>query len=150
MQQHDVDDTTTRKSDQDKAWPPNTPGSREAEDDIRSRPLHRKTILKDWENKCIVATKQHRGVHKDMLHQPQNTNSLRDTRDNTAHMVFEGKPAVKLHAKNINVETSANGNSRQDQVTMGRVHIPESTTECIKQLPLSAWCPGFVYMKSVS
>ena len=34
MQQHDVDDTTTIKSDQGKAWPVNTPGAREAEDDI--------------------------------------------------------------------------------------------------------------------
>ena len=37
MQQHDVDDTTTRMSDQDKAWPPNTPGAREAEDDIQQQ-----------------------------------------------------------------------------------------------------------------
>ena len=56
-----------------------------------------------------------------MLHQPQNTNSLRDTGDNTTHMVFEGEPAVKLYAKNVKVETSANENPRQDQVTMGRV-----------------------------
>ena len=34
VQYHDVDDTTTRKSHQDKAWPPNTPGTREAEHDI--------------------------------------------------------------------------------------------------------------------
>ena len=32
--QHDVDDRTTRKSDQGTPWPPNTPGGREAEDDI--------------------------------------------------------------------------------------------------------------------
>ena len=49
--QHYADDTTTINSDQDKAWPPNTPGAREAE------PPHRKTILKDWEYKCIIATK---------------------------------------------------------------------------------------------
>ena len=64
-----------------------------------SRPPHRRTILKDWENKCIVATKQHRGVYastqlqhsnEDTLHQPQNTNSLRDTRENASHMVFDG------------------------------------------------------------
>ena len=29
--QHDVDDTTTRNSDQGNAWPLNTPGAREAE-----------------------------------------------------------------------------------------------------------------------
>ena len=33
-----------------------------------------------------------------MLKQPQNTNSLRDTGDNTNHMVFEGEPAVKFRA----------------------------------------------------
>ena len=54
--------------------------------------------------------KLHRVVHKDMLHQSQNTNSLRDTRDNTTHMVFECELAAKLHAKNIAVGTSANGN----------------------------------------
>ena len=65
---------------------------------FRSR-LHTGTILKDQENKCIVATKQHKGVHKDTIYQPLNTNSLRDTRDNTTHayVVFEGELAVKLH-----------------------------------------------------
>ena len=48
-----------------------------------SRPPHRRTILKNSDNKCIVATKQHRGLHIDTLPQPQNTNTLRDTRDNT-------------------------------------------------------------------
>ena len=43
------------------------------------------------ENKCTVVTNKHRGVTKDTLHQPQNTNSLSDTRDNKTHMVFEGK-----------------------------------------------------------
>ena len=38
-------------------------------------------------------------------------------------MVFECAPAVKLHPKNVKVGTSANGNPRQDQVTMGRVEI---------------------------
>ena len=47
--------------------------------------------------------KQHRGVHKDTLHQPQNTNSLIDTGDNTVHMVFEAENAVKLHEKNVKV-----------------------------------------------
>ena len=65
MQQHDVDGTTTKKSDRDKAWPPNTPGAR------------------------------------DKLHQPQNTNYLRDTRDNTKHMVFEVVPAVKPYSTNV-------------------------------------------------
>ena len=37
MQQHDVDDTTTRKCDQGKLWPLNTPSAREAEDDIQQQ-----------------------------------------------------------------------------------------------------------------
>ena len=37
MLQHDVKDTTTRKSDQGNAWPPNTPGAQEAEDDIQQK-----------------------------------------------------------------------------------------------------------------
>ena len=92
-----------------------------------SRPSHRRTMRKDWENKCIVARKQHRGVHIDMLHQPQNTNSLRDTRDNSTHMVLEDETPVKLHAKNVKVGTSANGTPRQEQVTMGRVDSPGLT-----------------------
>ena len=83
--------------------------------------------LKDLENKCIVATKQLRGVHKDTIHQPQNTNTFGDTTDNTTHMVFEGEPAVKLQVKNIEVGTSANGNPRKEQVTLGTVHSPWST-----------------------
>ena len=67
-----------------------------------------------------------RGVYEDALHHPQNTNSLRDTRDNTSHMVFD-ENAVKLHANNVEIGTSANGNHKQDQVTMGRVHGPGST-----------------------
>ena len=31
MQQHNIDDTPTRKPDQGKAWPPNTHGAQEAE-----------------------------------------------------------------------------------------------------------------------
>ena len=66
-------------------------------------------------------------------HQPQNTNSLIDTGDNTTHMVFEGESVVKLHAKNVEVGTGANLNPRQDQllgqdqVTMGRVNNLGST-----------------------
>ena len=93
---------------------------------LSSRPPHRRTIPMDWENKCTVATKQHRCPQRH-VHQPQNTNSLRDTGDNTTHMVFEGEPAINLHAKNVKVGTISNGNPRQDQVTMGRVHSPGST-----------------------
>ena len=34
-------------------------------------------------------------------------------------MIFEGEPAVKLHAKNIEVGTSANGNPRQPKSPRG-------------------------------
>ena len=67
---------------------------------------------------------QHGGGHKDTMYKPQNTNYLRDTRDNTTHMVFEGEPAVKLHSENVEVGTSANGNPRQDHVATGGVHSP--------------------------
>ena len=119
MQQHDVDDTTTRKSDQGKAWPPNTPGAQEAEDDIQQKTPTPENNTEGLGDKCLVATKQHRGIHKETLHQPQNTISLRDTRDNTTRIVFEFEPTVKLHSKNVEVETSGDGNPRQDQVTMG-------------------------------
>ena len=66
---------------------------------------------------------------QDMLHQPQNTSSLRDTRNSISHMVFESESVVKLHAMDVEVGTSANGNHRQDQVTMGRGHSPGSTDD---------------------
>ena len=61
-----------------------------------SRPPTLENNTQGLENKCIVATKQHRDVHKDILHQPKNTNSSRDTGDNATHMVFEGKPVVNF------------------------------------------------------
>ena len=54
-----------------------------------SKPPYRRTVLKDCEVKWILARKKHRDVQKDTLHQPQNTNSLRDTGDNTTRMLFE-------------------------------------------------------------
>ena len=42
-------------------------------------------------------------------------------------MVFEIELAVKLHANYVEVGFNANGNPRQDKVTMGRVHSPENT-----------------------
>ena len=75
----------------------------------------------------IEATQRCPGVHKDKLHQPQNTNSFREMEHNITYMVFEGGPAVKLHAKNVKVGTRANGNPRQDRVTTGRVDSPGST-----------------------
>ena len=91
-------------------------------------PPHRRTILKDWENKYIVTVKQHRCVHKRTLHQPQNTNSLRDMGDNTTDMVFEGEPAVKLPAKNVKGGTSANGNPDKTKSTRGGLAVLDLLT----------------------
>ena len=66
---------------------PNKPGNQEAEENQR-------TILNDWENKCIIATKEHSGVHKYTFHQPQISN-------NATHMVFKGELSVKLRAKDV-------------------------------------------------
>ena len=59
-----------------------------------SSPWHRRTIHKDWESKCRVATKQHRDILNVMLHQPQTTNSFRDKLDDTTYMVLEGEPIL--------------------------------------------------------
>ena len=64
-----------------------------------------------------------------MFHQPQNTNSLRDTGNTTTHMVFECERAIKLHAKDVEVGTSSDRNPRQDKVTLGRAQRPGSTNE---------------------
>ena len=98
-----------------------TPVAREAEDDIQQQ-------TPTPENKCRIATKQHRAVQKETLHQHRNTNSLRDAKDNTTHVVFEGELAVKLHTSNVEVGTSANGNHRQDQVTMGGLTVLDLLT----------------------
>ena len=82
---------------------------------FRSRPPHRKTMLKDWENKCIVSTKQHRDVHEDTFHQPK-MSIFRETQMTIPRTwSLKGEPAVKLHANKIEVGTSANGNPRQDR-----------------------------------
>ena len=90
-----------------------------------SRPPHRRTILKDWENKCVVATKQHRCTQKHATPTSKYQFFETHTGGNTTHIVFEGEPAVILHAKNVKVGTSANGNPK-DQVTIGRVFSPRS------------------------
>ena len=35
------------------------------------------------------------------------------------HMVFAGELAVKLHAKDVEVETGTNGNSQKDKLLFG-------------------------------
>ena len=44
------------------------------------------------------------------------------------HIVFEGELAVKLHAKDVEVGTSSDRNSRQDQVTMGELTVLDLQT----------------------
>ena len=53
-------------------------------------------------------------------------------------MICEGEPSVKLHDKNVEVMTSANGNTRQDQVTIGLVDTPGSTNHLVT-LCLMVW-----------
>ena len=124
VQQHDVDDTTTRKSDQGKDLPPNSPGAREAENDIQ----HRTPTL---ENNTQGLGKQMHSSNDATQRCPQRhaspTSKYQFFERHERHMVFESKLAVKPHAKNIEVGTSANGNPREDQVCMGRVHSPGST-----------------------
>ena len=64
-----------------------------------------------------------------MLRQPQNTNFLRDTGNDTMHTIFEGEHAVELHTKDVEVGTSLVINLKQDQVTMGRAHSPGFTND---------------------
>ena len=63
---------------------------------FNSWPPHRRTIRNDWENKCKIATKEHRGLHKFTFHQPQKTNYPRDAGNNTTHMIFENELLLLL------------------------------------------------------
>ena len=67
-----------------------------------------------------------------------------ETRDTTGHLVFEGKPPVKLHAKNIEVETNANGNPRQDQVTMGGFTVLDLLLQAVSTIHV----PIYTYLIS--
>ena len=53
--------------------------------------------------------KQHRGVQRHAS-PTSKYQFFENTVDDTTHMVFECQPAVKLHNKNIEVLTCANGN----------------------------------------
>ena len=100
--QHDVDGTTKKKSDRGKAWLPNTSGAREAEDDIQQQtPTPEDNIQGLGEQIHSSNEATDRSVTKTRFTHFKNTNSMRDTGDDTAHMVFEGEPAVKLHSKNV-------------------------------------------------
>ena len=61
VQQHDVDDTATIKSDQSKAQPPNTPGARESEDGIHQHtptPENNTQGLGEQMHSCYEATQR--------------------------------------------------------------------------------------------
>ena len=126
MQQHDVDDTKTKKYDQDKAWPPDTPDAREAEDDIHQQTQIPENNTQGFREQIHSSNEAAQRCPQRHALEPQNTNSLRDTGDNTTNMIFEGEPAVKLHAKNVKVGNSSNGNRRQDLVTLGMDNSPGS------------------------
>ena len=99
-----------------------------------SRRPHQRTILKTWDNKCITATQQHRGIRNDKLHQPQNTNSLRDTGNDTSHMVLKGEPAVKLHTKNVELGLAQMENPDKTKSSLGGFTVLDLLT--IKALVL--------------
>ena len=78
--QHDVDGTTTKNSDQRKAWLLNTPGVQEAEhsaDDPPTSENNTQGLREQMQNSNEVTQR--------CPQIPQNTNSLRDTRNNTTH-----------------------------------------------------------------
>ena len=117
----------TRKFDQGKAWPPNRSDALEAEDDIQQQtPTPEKNTqgLGEQMHSSNEATQK---CPQDTLHQPQNTNSLRDKGDNTTHMVLEvdGEPAVKFHAKNVKVGLGQM--ETPDKTKSPRVDSPGST-----------------------
>ena len=68
MQQHDVDDTKTRKSDYSKACTPNTPGAREAEDIQQLTPTLENNTQGQGEQRHI-SHKATQRFHEDTLQQ---------------------------------------------------------------------------------
>ena len=79
-----------------KALPPNAPGPREAEGGTQQLIPTQENNTQGLGAEIIITTKYYRSVHNDTLHQPQNTNSLWGSINNTTHMVVEGELAVKL------------------------------------------------------
>ena len=64
-----------------------------------------------------------------MFRQPQNTNSPRDTANDTMHMVFKCELDVKLHAKDVEVGLARIETKIQNKVAMRRVHSNGSTDD---------------------
>ena len=87
MHEHDIDGTTTRKSGQGKACLLNTPVTQEAEDGIQQQTPTSENNTQGLGEQMHSSNETTQSIHKDRLHQPQNTNSLRDKVDNTVDMV---------------------------------------------------------------
>ena len=98
--QHYADDTTI-KYDQDKAWSQNAPGAQEAEGDIQPP-------TPTWENNI-----------QGLGEQLQNKNYVcKRCPTWSSNMSL----LSKLHAKDVEEGTCSERNTRQDQVTMERLH----------------------------
>ena len=109
MQQQDVDDTTTIISYQDKAWPPNAPGAREAEYDIQ-----RQTPTPENNTQGLGEPMHNSNEAAQRCPQRHASPTSKYHFFERHEMVFKCELAVKLHAKNVEVGTSSNGNHRQD------------------------------------
>ena len=75
----------------EKPWQPNTPGAREAEGDIQQQTPTQENNTQGLGEQMHSSNEATQMCTQDTFHKPENTNSLRDTRDNTMHMVFKGE-----------------------------------------------------------
>ena len=120
-QQQYVDDTTTRNSDQVKAWPPYTPGAQEAEGDIQQ-------LTPTPENNTQGLGEQMQNSNEVTQRCPQifvsptskYQFSERHGKQCNAHDL-QCELAAKLHPKDVEVGVSSDRSLRQDQVNMVRV-----------------------------
>ena len=79
MQQQDVHDTTTRKSDHVKAWPQNTPGAREAEDDIQQQTPTPENNTQGLEEQMYINNEPAQRCPRRQASPTSKSNSLSDT-----------------------------------------------------------------------
>ena len=107
-----------------KAWPSNAPSAREAEDGIQQLTPTPENNTQGLGEQMHTSNEATRRCPSTKTRFPTSKYQFfeRHKRQSHAHVVFECDLAVKLHVKNVDVVTSANGNPRQDQVTMGRAH----------------------------
>ena len=66
-----------------------------------SRPPHRRTILKDWENKCIVAKKEHRGMYPQRRASPTSKYQFFESHERQYRAHVLRMWAFKHHTKNV-------------------------------------------------